>query len=212
LSLVKTEHLDFKPDYTHSTRVIYTQAAKAIIKALGTSVLALCYSKEDNAITGLPSWVQDWSLEARRTRFITINNRFKARTNHEFGVNEDGKDTLTVRGIKVDTIKYCTQAYDIVKSVDYSEYAFLRHRAFNLRRLLQELLLHVDNQKHSELPLVLFRCISDALPAANTEKMMLALLSRNPIEVILLQSQPEVTGIQKKTVQSVLRASSSRVV
>jgi hypothetical protein len=192
MGLIKTEHLDFKPDYTLSTRDLYVKVAKAVISASGTTVLAQVHPQERNAIVGLPSWAQDWSLEAQDTRFIDISHFLKAKVHHGFQSKDDGKDILSVQGIKLDTIKYCTQAYDVVRHVGRPDYAPLRRRAYNLRIVLQGLLCHLENQKHSELLLKLFRCCSDVSPVADRERAMQALTSRDPVETVLLQSQHKI--------------------
>jgi len=82
----------------------------------------MCHSHENTTTTGLQTWALDWSLQGRSPRFLTILYTFKAFVNHDFGINDEAKDFLSVQGIKLDTIKYCTETYDIVGHVKYQEY------------------------------------------------------------------------------------------
>ncbi len=58
------EALDLRPDYRKSCEDVYTDLARTLIQNGYMDLLSLC--EVPKKITGLPSWVHDWSLESYR--------------------------------------------------------------------------------------------------------------------------------------------------
>jgi hypothetical protein len=59
------EALDLRPDYRKSCEDVYTDIARTLIQNGYIELLSLC--EVPKQITGLPSWVHDWSLESFRS-------------------------------------------------------------------------------------------------------------------------------------------------
>jgi Heterokaryon incompatibility protein (HET) len=220
--LIDTSKLphDFRPDYTLDTREVYIKAAKIIIQASGTSVLCLCHPQQTNKISGLPTWVPDWSMARHEPRFIEVNSTFKSRCSHTFLVGSDNQPILSVQGIKLDSIVYCTETYDIGGTVKLQEYApvfeaerggvstlhpflpRLRRLAFFSRKVFCELRQHIKAERHAEISIMLLRVLDDDEPTDISLDAFKALTSRNPIELLVLLSQKQASTSSEERCQS----------
>ena len=106
--------LGIQPDYSKPCGAIYTDTSEAIIKAVGLKVLNYC--QWPKSVTGLPSWVPDWSLSLQPVLFddVVHSELYSASGSSKFTVAFGGDNrsakVLSVSGVRVDKILHTGNA------------------------------------------------------------------------------------------------------
>ncbi|KAJ4351201.1 uncharacterized protein N0V89_006540 [Didymosphaeria variabile] len=102
-----TGRLQIIPDYrkTTTTETVFTDVAYALLRNGFSEIFSLCQSPKK--LEGLPSWVPDWTAQIRTPiggRAPQLKYHAAGKTGLYMSSKADSKNTLSVKGVQVDTI------------------------------------------------------------------------------------------------------------
>ncbi|KAH7369611.1 heterokaryon incompatibility protein-domain-containing protein [Rhexocercosporidium sp. MPI-PUGE-AT-0058] len=99
------------PDYSkaNSTAILYRDIATKFIRA-GRGTDLLKHAGIDQKLPGLPSWVPDWTYQSRSEMHSELYN-CSGSSIPSISVSATDPNTITVRGVILDTITYAAMAW-----------------------------------------------------------------------------------------------------